>query len=183
MAPRNIMADLEERKKKRLEEKKAKAAAKSGPSAGDPVAKTFRASGSKVPPPPPLADKRPHPSSAPSKDDAAEKRQKTTEAGSAIQPETQKGKGAEVLFRQQQHAESYMLDYCMALDETGVATDDARRTSIEVPPLMEPDAAEETGKPADADAAVNTVEREAESQTTVAEGTSVPIEPTTTPDV
>lgn len=46
---------------------------------------------------------------------------------------------AEKLFKQQQHAESYMLGYGKALDDAGVAADDVRRTTIEIPPLVESD--------------------------------------------
>ncbi|KAG5524423.1 hypothetical protein RHGRI_031169 [Rhododendron griersonianum] len=42
---------------------------------------------------------------------------------------------AEVVFRQQHHAESYALGYCKALDDAGVATDDTRRSEVAVPPL------------------------------------------------
>ncbi|KAI8542235.1 hypothetical protein RHMOL_Rhmol08G0122700 [Rhododendron molle] len=43
----------------------------------------------------------------------------------------------DVLFRQQQHAESYVLGYCKALDDASAVADDVRRTTIEVPPLAE----------------------------------------------
>ncbi|KAG5565086.1 hypothetical protein RHGRI_001094 [Rhododendron griersonianum] len=42
---------------------------------------------------------------------------------------------AEIAFKQQQHAESYTLGYCNALDDAGVAADDTRRSEITVPPL------------------------------------------------
>ncbi|KAG5532557.1 hypothetical protein RHGRI_027002 [Rhododendron griersonianum] len=70
MAPRNILADLEKRKKQRHEEERAKAAAKSAHSAGGH-----------------LLDKETP------RDTRAEKRQKTTEVGSVGETETAKGKG------------------------------------------------------------------------------------------
>lgn len=42
---------------------------------------------------------------------------------------------AEEIFRQQQHSESYVLGFNKALDDMGVAPDDARRATVEVPPL------------------------------------------------
>ncbi|KAI8554947.1 hypothetical protein RHMOL_Rhmol05G0135600 [Rhododendron molle] len=51
MALRDILADLEKRKKKRQKEERAKAAAKSGPSARGPTTKTSRPIGLKKPPP------------------------------------------------------------------------------------------------------------------------------------
>ncbi|KAG5512970.1 hypothetical protein RHGRI_038614 [Rhododendron griersonianum] len=37
---------------------------------------------------------------------------------------------AEIAFKQQQHAESYTLGYCKALDDAGVAADDTRSTEM-----------------------------------------------------
>ncbi|KAI8542234.1 hypothetical protein RHMOL_Rhmol08G0122600 [Rhododendron molle] len=100
MAPRDILVDLEKRKKKRQEDEKTNAAAKSGPSAGDLAAKASRATGSKVPPLSSPSSKRSNPSATQkdvSKDIPAEKRQKTTATGSGPDREISKGKGAATL--------------------------------------------------------------------------------------
>ncbi|KAI8560412.1 hypothetical protein RHMOL_Rhmol04G0253400 [Rhododendron molle] len=172
------MADLEKRKKKRLEEEKAKAAAMSGPSGGDLAAKTSRATSSNVPHSPSSASKRPHILSQPirkmillrrgrrrlkqlqgatEKARAEGKKEGEKETRDEIEREKKKAfdegysqgydqatdelvdqvENAEVLFKQQQHAQSYALGYCKALDKAGVAADDARRTTIEVPLLAE----------------------------------------------
>ncbi|KAI8527109.1 hypothetical protein RHMOL_Rhmol12G0050500 [Rhododendron molle] len=87
---------------------------------------------------------------------------------------------AEVLLKQQQHAESYVLGYCKALDEAGVATDDARRTAIEIPLLAESEpAAEDEEENADAD--IDAAENIAEDHTVGVESTTTPVQPTTTP--
>ncbi|KAG5524466.1 hypothetical protein RHGRI_031208 [Rhododendron griersonianum] len=49
---------------------------------------------------------------------------------------------AEEFFKQQQHVESYILGFCKALDDAGVAADDPRRTTVAVPSLAELDAEE-----------------------------------------
>lgn len=99
MPPKDILRELEMRKKKRQEAEKARAAAKSGPSVGGPGAKTSRPTGSKVPPPPsPGLQLVRGPGSTTSqskevpKDTPVEKRQKTTATGSG--GEVEKGKGA-----------------------------------------------------------------------------------------
>ncbi|KAG5548695.1 hypothetical protein RHGRI_014146 [Rhododendron griersonianum] len=97
MALRNILADLEKRKKDRQEEEKAKAAAKSGPSAGGPSSRTTRSKGPMIQPPVSPAGKRPHPTTSQDKETLNEthvkKKQRTTEVGAAGETEATKGKG------------------------------------------------------------------------------------------
>ncbi|KAG5531133.1 hypothetical protein RHGRI_025925 [Rhododendron griersonianum] len=97
MAPRNILADLEKRKKDRQEEEKAKAAAKSGPSAGGPSSRTTRSKGPMIQPLVSPAGKRPHFTTSQDKETLketrAEKKQRTTEVGAAGETEAAKGKG------------------------------------------------------------------------------------------
>ncbi|KAG5528189.1 hypothetical protein RHGRI_028955 [Rhododendron griersonianum] len=98
MAPRNILADLEKRKKEKLEAEKAKAATKSGPSARGPSTRSARAKDSTIQPSGSPVGKRPHSSTTSQdkelpKDTRPEKKQKTAEVGSGGEGETTKGKG------------------------------------------------------------------------------------------
>ncbi|KAE9455839.1 hypothetical protein C3L33_12256, partial [Rhododendron williamsianum] len=82
MPPKDIIGELERRKKKKQEEAKAKAVAKSGPSAQGLITKTSQPPGAKVPPPSSPASKRPQSSMTQTKDALAKKRQKTMATGS-----------------------------------------------------------------------------------------------------
>ncbi|KAI8563350.1 hypothetical protein RHMOL_Rhmol03G0105200 [Rhododendron molle] len=95
---------------------------KSSSSVGDLAEKTPHPTGSKVPPPPSLASKRPHPPTAHSKDDVAEKKQKTTEAGSAVQPEIEKGKGTSGSATAW-HPQFIAPDKCQITNEDSLAAD------------------------------------------------------------
>ncbi|KAG5530807.1 hypothetical protein RHGRI_025697 [Rhododendron griersonianum] len=95
MAPRNILADLEKRKKEK-EEAKAKASSKTGPSAGGPSIRSTRSKGSSIQVPDSPAGKRPLSSSSQDKDvpkDTRPEKKQRTETGSGGKGETTKGKG------------------------------------------------------------------------------------------
>ncbi|KAE9445070.1 hypothetical protein C3L33_23035, partial [Rhododendron williamsianum] len=93
MSPRNIIADLEERKRKKDE---AKAKAKAGSSVGEPTVKSVKAKSSSIQVPDSPAGKRPLSSTSQGKglpkDTRSEKKQRT-ETGSGGGSETSKEKG------------------------------------------------------------------------------------------
>lgn len=91
---------------------------------------------------------------------------------------------AEALFKQQQHSESYVLGYYRALDDAGVAADDAKRTAIEVPPLANSENATDYREElADAEIDANiAVEQVAEDQTAEVEATTPPVEVIISPE-
>ncbi|KAG5561870.1 hypothetical protein RHGRI_004791 [Rhododendron griersonianum] len=95
MAPRNIIADLEERKKKK-DEARAKASGKTGPSASGSTVRSTKSKGSSIQIPDSPAGKRPFSSSSQdkdlSKDTRFEKKQRT-DTGSGGEGEMTKGKG------------------------------------------------------------------------------------------
>ncbi|KAG5524422.1 hypothetical protein RHGRI_031168 [Rhododendron griersonianum] len=86
MAPRNILADLEKRKKEREEAEKAKTSSKTGPLAGGPSSRSTRSKGPSIQAPASPAGKRPYSAMSqdkePPKDTRAEKKQRTVEVGS-----------------------------------------------------------------------------------------------------
>ncbi|KAG5565085.1 hypothetical protein RHGRI_001093 [Rhododendron griersonianum] len=95
MAPRNILADLEKRKKEK-EEAKAKTASKTGPSAGGPSIRSTRSKGPSIQVPDSPASKRPLSSSSQDKDaskDTHPEKKQRTDTGSGGEGETTKGKG------------------------------------------------------------------------------------------
>ncbi|KAG5557773.1 hypothetical protein RHGRI_007882 [Rhododendron griersonianum] len=97
MAPRNILADLEKRKKEMEEAEKAKTTSKTGPLAGGPSSRSTRSKGPTIQTPTSPAGKRPYSSMSqdkePPKDTRAEKKQRTVEVGSVGEGEATKGKG------------------------------------------------------------------------------------------
>ncbi|KAG5565448.1 hypothetical protein RHGRI_001364 [Rhododendron griersonianum] len=95
MAPRNIIADLEERKKKK-DEARAKASGKTGPSAGGSTIRSTKSKGSSIQIPNSPAGKRPLFSSSQDKDapkDTRPEKKQRTETGSGGEGEATKGKG------------------------------------------------------------------------------------------
>ncbi|KAG5563348.1 hypothetical protein RHGRI_005933 [Rhododendron griersonianum] len=95
MAPRNIIADLEERKKKK-DEARAKASRKTGPSAGGSTIRSTKSKGSSIQILDSHAGKRPLSSSSQDKDapkDTHPEKKQRTETGSGGEGEATKGKG------------------------------------------------------------------------------------------
>ncbi|KAG5525357.1 hypothetical protein RHGRI_031885 [Rhododendron griersonianum] len=95
MAPRNIIADLEERKKKK-DEVRAKASGKTSPSAGGSTIRSTKSKGSSIQIPDSPAGKRPLSSSSQDKDlpkDTRLEKKQMTDTGSGGEGETTKGKG------------------------------------------------------------------------------------------
>ncbi|KAG5532169.1 hypothetical protein RHGRI_026703 [Rhododendron griersonianum] len=95
MAPRNIIADLEERKKKK-DEARAKASGKIGPSAGGSTIRSTKSKGSSIQIPDSPAGKRPLSSMSQDKDlpkDTRFEKKQRTDTGSGGEGETTKGKG------------------------------------------------------------------------------------------
>ncbi|KAG5544011.1 hypothetical protein RHGRI_016684 [Rhododendron griersonianum] len=84
MAPRNILADLEKRKKEK-EEAKAKTSSKTGPSAGGPSIRSTRSKGSSIQVPNSPTSKRPYSSTSQDKEvpkDTRPEKKQRTEIGS-----------------------------------------------------------------------------------------------------
>ncbi|KAE9444716.1 hypothetical protein C3L33_23386, partial [Rhododendron williamsianum] len=95
MSPRNIIADLEERKKKKSEAR-AKASGKIGPSASGSTIRSTKAKGSSIQIPDSPAGKRPLSSTSQDKDlpkDTCFEKKQRIDTGSGGEGETTKGKG------------------------------------------------------------------------------------------